>query len=70
MAVNDMVPLLDVDNLKESLAFYTGGLGFEMIQDWHQDGERRWCRLQMDGVGIMLQQFGTRGGAKGVGVSL
>lgn len=49
-------PLLFVDDLSRSLTFYRDQLGFQITQDWSSDGRLAWCRLERDGVSLMLQQ--------------
>jgi catechol 2,3-dioxygenase-like lactoylglutathione lyase family enzyme len=71
--VRELVPLLFVDNVQQSVDFYTTRLGFELKQTWEPDGELAWCRLERDRCAVMLQQAtseedgvsGSRG--KGVG---
>ena len=77
MSVNEVVPLLAVDDLRRSLTFYVDGLGFTVKDQWPAGGELRWCRLQLDGAGLMLQEFETEGhdarefsSSKGDGVAL
>lgn len=77
MSINEVVPFLAVKDLKASIAFYVDGLGFTLENQWLDDGVMRWCRLQLGGAGLMLQQFRTEGedarhfsDDKGEGVSL
>jgi predicted lactoylglutathione lyase len=77
MCINEVVPFLAVKDIQKSLAFYINGLGCEVKNEWKDEGELRWCRLQIDDVGLMLQQFKTEGhdsrqfsDNKGEGVSL
>ena len=77
MEVKEVVPFFAVKEMRESLEFYVGGLGFEVDAQWVDEGVLRWCRLQIDGAGLMLQQFRTEGHDarefsenKGEGVSL
>jgi len=77
MSINEVVPFLAVKDMRESLSFYVDGLGFELANQWEQDGEIRWCRLQAGSAGLMLQQYRTEGhdsrqfsNNKGEGVSL
>ena len=59
--INEVVPLLAVNNLQESLRFYVDGIGFEIKLTWEDEGVLRWCRIQLDGAGLMLQQLRTDG---------
>ena len=77
MDVNEVVPFFAVKDMVKSLAFYVDGLGFEVETKWEDEGVLRWCRLQIGGAGLMLQQFKTEGhdlrqfsDNKGEGVSL
>lgn len=75
--VQQVVPHLGVADMQASLRFYVDGLGFEMTNRWIDEGELRWCWLQLGGAALMLQQFRTEGrdswvpeGKAGEGVSL
>ena len=75
--VQQVVPLLAVADMAASLRFYVDGLGFEITNRWIDEGELRWCWLQLGGAALMLQQFRTEGhdawvpeGTLGMGVSL
>lgn len=75
--VQQVVPLLNVADMAASLRFYVDGLGFEMTNRWIDEGELRWCWLQLGGAALMLQQFHKQGhatwvprGPVGEGVSL
>lgn len=67
-------PLLDVANLERSIAFWRDKLGFSLVA--HDGGPHRpmgWCRLERDGVSVMLQGGGDheqRAAAPGRGVCL
>ena len=61
MNVNEVVPFFAVKNMEKSIAFYVDGLGFELKHKWVDEGVLRWCRLQVGGAGLMLQQFRTEG---------
>lgn len=56
MQVHETVPLLVVSDISASIAFYCDGIGFEMAGKWEPGGELAWCRLQLGGAGLMLQQ--------------
>lgn len=49
-------PLLMVRDLERSVAFYSGQLGFRVIDEALSAGRRYWCRLERDGLSLMLQQ--------------
>ena len=58
---NEIVPFLAVRNLRDTVAFYVQGLGFEMIGDWEEEGVLRWCKLRLGKAAFMFQQFKTEG---------
>lgn len=75
--VQEAVPFFGVSDMPTSLKFYVDGLGFEIALKWTPDGSIRWCRLQLGGAGLMLQDFrGDDGTLKrpegkfGVGVNI
>ena len=55
--VTQAVPFFFVSNLEQSIRYYVDGLGFEMINQWIDQGKLRWCWLQHGGAALMLQQF-------------
>ena len=59
--VKQAVPFLRVSNMEQSLAYYIAGLGFEMTHKWIDEGKLRWCRLQLGGAALMLQEFRKQG---------
>ena len=61
MGIDEVVPFLAVKDMPTSLAFYRDGLGFEVKDSWVDEGAMRWCRLQLGGAGLMLQQYRTEG---------
>ncbi|MBO0861954.1 MAG: VOC family protein [Chloracidobacterium sp.] len=75
--VKQVAPFFWVSNIEESVRYYVGGLGFEMIKKWMDDGKLRWCWLERDAVALMLQEFWKDGrhanmpkGKLGEGVSI
>lgn len=54
--LHELTPLLIVAEMSQSLTFYRDQLGFQIAQDWSPDGRPAWCRLERDGVSLMLQQ--------------
>lgn len=54
--IRELVPLLFVDDIDRSAAFYRDKLGFETSLKWEPDGKLGWCRLERDGSAVMLQQ--------------
>jgi uncharacterized glyoxalase superfamily protein PhnB len=71
--VTELVPLLFVENIANSVAYYEK-LGFEIAQRWEtEDGTLGWCRMNRDGAAIMLQQATEEDGpldGRGRGVAL
>jgi lactoylglutathione lyase len=59
--VKQAVPFLWVSDIAASVRYYVGGLGFEMTHQWVHEGKLRWCRLQLGGAALMLQEFWTEG---------
>lgn len=57
--VEQVVPLLLVRNMTVSLRFYVDGLGFTLTNSWVDEGQLRWCWLQLGGAALMLQQLKT-----------
>jgi catechol 2,3-dioxygenase-like lactoylglutathione lyase family enzyme len=53
-----LTPELDVDDLERSLAFYVGVIGFRVLYDRPED---RFAYLDLDGVHLMLEEFGGPG---------
>jgi glyoxylase I family protein len=71
--VQNVWPLLAVDNLPSSLAFWRDQLGFEVVGQADADGAMFWCRLERDGTSIMLQTADAEDGPtqeRGRGVTL
>lgn len=60
--VNDLIPLLFVEDIGRSLAFYRDQLGFSMVEKWEPDGKLAWCRLSRGGATLMLQQANDEDG--------
>jgi lactoylglutathione lyase len=55
--VLEAVPFFGVSDMPTSLKFYVDGLGFNVALKWEPQGSIRWCRLQLGGAGLMLQDF-------------
>src|SRR5436190_22459715 len=75
--IKQAVPFFGITDIDASLRFYVDGLGFRMTHQWAPEGRIRWCWLERNGVGVMLQEFwkdGRPGGAPagplGQGVSI
>jgi len=78
MNVQQAVPFFAVSNIEQSVRYYVDGLGFEMTKKWVDEGQLRWCWLQLGGAAIMLQEYRKKAGHDswtpegkvGVGVSI
>jgi lactoylglutathione lyase len=75
--VQQAVPFFWVRDIEASLRFYVDGLGFSVAREWRDGGKLRWCRLELEDVAVMLQEFWTEGHhhnvpdtKTGVGVSI
>ncbi len=51
-----MIPLLQVNSVQETIAFYTGALGFEVTSTYPKDGEPGWCMLRRDDAYLMFSE--------------
>lgn len=54
MAVKNMTPLLQVYDVKASVAFYCDMLGFELARSYEPDGHFYWASLELGGAKLML----------------
>src|SRR5271167_4990761 len=75
--VQQAVPFFGVKNIAESIRYYVEGLGFQMTNKWIDQGELRWCWLQLGGAALMLQEIRKErvadvlgAGKPGAGVSI
>ena len=72
--IQTLWPLLAVDDLESSLAFWQDLLGFKLVgQAESDDGHIFWCRLERGNSSIMLQAAEAEDGpakARGRGVTL
>ena len=59
--VKQAVPFFGVSSMEASLRFYVDGLGFQMTNQWMDEGKLRWCWLEIGGAGLMLQEFRKEG---------
>src|SRR6185503_12872196 len=55
--VKQAVPFFMVTDIKESVRFYTEGLGFKMTNQWINEGKLEWCALERGGAALMLQEY-------------
>ncbi|QDV49624.1 VOC family protein [Gimesia fumaroli] len=54
-AIQELVPLLYVEDASRSTEFYCDQLGFEMKLKWEPEGNLAWCRLERGNAALMLQ---------------
>jgi catechol 2,3-dioxygenase-like lactoylglutathione lyase family enzyme len=60
--MNTLTPLLNVDDVSRSLAFWRDALGFEVVSSYEWEGRLAWARLRLGRVELMLN---GRGGDPG-----
>lgn len=68
-----LVPTLTANDIKQSLRFYTDGLGFEIMEKMEENGELRGVMLKAGGalLGVSQDDFSKgRDRVKGVGMRL
>lgn len=77
VGVQQVVPLLLIRSMDESLRFYIDGLGFSVTNQWINNGRLEWCWLQHGDGALMLQEVVPKEkyvqqieGRNGLGVSL
>lgn len=59
--VQQTVPLLAVADMAAAVEFYVDGLGFAITRRWDDQGKLRWCRMELGGAALMLQEFAKDG---------
>ncbi len=59
--VQQTVPLLAVADMTAAVKFYVDGLGFAITRRWDDQGKLRWCRMELGGAALMLQEFAKEG---------
>lgn len=59
--VKQAVPFFGVRDMRASLRFYIDGLGFVMRRQWVDQGQLRWCWLELGDAALMLQEFSREG---------
>ena len=52
--MSELIPLLNVEEVSMSIAFYRRALNAEIENQWESDGRVRWARLRFDGGTLML----------------
>jgi catechol 2,3-dioxygenase-like lactoylglutathione lyase family enzyme len=56
MKPRELSPLLNVADMKASLAFYVDGLGFELREEYELEDETLWVALQSGDAKLMLNR--------------
>jgi len=56
MMIDRLIPLLNVESVIRSIAFYRDHLGFEVLHEWEDGGRVRWAWLEHGGVKLMLNE--------------
>lgn len=59
--VQQAIPFFWISNMEASLRFYVDGLGFSMKHQWIDEGNLRWCSLQIGDAALMLQEYRAAG---------
>ena len=59
--VKQAVPFFRVTDIQQSVRYYVDGLGFNITNQWVDQGKLRWCWLERGGAGLMLQEFWQEG---------
>ncbi len=54
MKFKELTPMMETNDLKQTIAFYTGILGFTLGDTFEHDGETVWCTLWKDELSIMF----------------
>ena len=52
--MGELVPLLNVEDVAKSLAFYETALGAQVENHWELDGRVRWARIRFESGSLML----------------
>lgn len=52
--MRQLVPLLNVESVDQSLAFYRTVLEATVLAQWESEGELRWARIGFEGGELML----------------
>jgi len=75
--VKQAVPFFLVQDINASIRFYVDGLGFAITHKWIDEGNLRWCWLELGAAALMLQERRDDGrhgpaaeGKVGIGVSI
>jgi len=56
MSIVSLAPLLNVESVPRSIAFYRDHLGFQLMHEWEDQGRIRWASLETADVRLMLNE--------------
>lgn len=54
--MSELIPLLNVEDVGRSIAFYRTALGAEVEARWEAEGRVRWARIGFEGGKLMLNE--------------
>ncbi len=54
--MGELVPLLNVEDVSSSVAFYARALNAKVESQWESEGRMRWARIRFDGGSLMLNE--------------
>ncbi len=63
MEIRELVPLLNVEDLDRSIAFYTKALRFQVVREFQAAGRTIWAMLQQGSVKLMVHRPDAPGSA-------
>lgn len=67
MNINGLTPLLNVEDVSRSAAFYRDALGFEIENSFENEGRLLWVRISRGDVALMLNEHGEESAARRAG---
>ena len=56
MKLKNLIPMLNVSDIEESLKFYQTALGFEVVSDTNAVKEWKWATIRSGGTELMLSE--------------
>ena len=54
--IDNLTPLMFVEDVDKSVSFYRDILGFHVTEKWEPHNKLAWCRLERGGSAVMLEQ--------------
>jgi uncharacterized glyoxalase superfamily protein PhnB len=61
--MSELIPLLNVEDVRRSIAFYQTVLGAKVESEWEHEGRVRWARIAAEGGKLMLNSPDAAGSA-------